>query len=210
MNQQEYIRSQFTEEDHVLRGVLKRIDEHDMPSISVPPEIGKLITLIAKMSGAREALEIGALGGYSGIHIMRGLPDDGRLTSLEMNPAYAELAEENLARAGFKDRVSYYIGPALDGFDQLKKEGRTFDLFLIDADKRNYENYLERSVELANPGAVILADNVLWRDRVYDPDDNDKLTVTMRRFNERCANHPKLESMLIPLDDGLMVSRVKD
>ncbi|HET7522445.1 MAG TPA: O-methyltransferase [Bacillales bacterium] len=211
MDQQaKYIRSKFISRDPILQDVLQSIEKHGMPAISVPPEVGRLITLITKISGSRKVLEIGALGGYSGIHIMRGLPADGQLTSLEINPEYARLAEENLEKAGFAGRVSYYTGPALESLHQLKEEGRTFDLFLIDADKKNYENYLEHAVKLANPGAVICADNVLWRGNVYDLNDHDKVTVTMRRFNERCANHPRLESLIIPIGDGLLLSRVKN
>lgn len=182
-----------------------------MPAISVPPEVGKWITMIVKISGAKEALEIGALGGYSGAHLLRGLPEDGHLTSLELNPDFARLAKNNLIKAGFDEhQFTHYTGPALDSLEKLSDEGRTFDLFLIDADKRNYQNYLQRAIELANPGAIICADNTLWRGQVYDFNDNDQLTVTIRQFNETVANHPALESMMIPLGDGLLVARVKD
>lgn len=210
MNQQEYIRSRFTEPDDALQGILKSIEEAGMPTISVPPEVGKLITLLVKISGAKKALEVGALGGYSGVHILKGLPEDGHLTSLELNPDFAELAKNNLLKAGFNEsQFSHRIGQALDSFEELSAEGRNFDFFLIDADKRNYKNYLESAVELSNPGAVICADNTLWRGRVYDFDDNDKITVTIREFNETVARHPRLESMMIPLGDGLLVARVK-
>ena len=108
MNLEEYIRSLFTEEDdELLQNVLNSIEQKGMPTISVPPENGKLITLIAKIAGAKEALEIGALGGYSGIHIMRGLKEEGHLTSLELNPEFAKLAETNITKAGFGGSVSY-------------------------------------------------------------------------------------------------------
>ncbi|HET7658285.1 MAG TPA: O-methyltransferase [Bacillales bacterium] len=210
MNLEEYIRSLFTEEDdELLQNVLKSIEQKGMPAISVPPENGKLITLVAKIAGAKEALEIGALGGYSGIHIMRGLSEDGHLTSLELNPEYAKLAETNLTKAGFGGKVSYLLGPALESFEKLAAEGRKFDLFLIDADKKNYQNYLDYAVELANPGAIIFADNTLWRGRVYNEDEQDDMTIAMRNFNEKAAAHPELESIILPIGDGLLLSRVK-
>lgn len=210
MNLEEYIRSLFTEDDdELLQNVLKSIEQKGMPTISVPPENGKLITLIAKIAGAKEALEIGALGGYSGIHIMRGLKEDGRLTSLELNPEFAKLAETNITKAGFGGQVSYLLGPALKSFENLKTAGRRFDLFLIDADKKNYINYLEYAIKLANPGAIIFADNTLWRGRVYNEDEQDNMTIAMRKFNEKAASHPQLESMILPLGDGLLLSRVK-
>ncbi|HET7580059.1 MAG TPA: O-methyltransferase [Bacillales bacterium] len=211
MNQEEYIRTLFTDQDdEQLQDVLKSIEEKGMPAISVPPEVGKMITLAAKLSGAKEALEVGALGGYSGIHIMRGLGKEGHLTSLELNPEFAELAGENLAKAGYEGRVTYWTGPALESFKQLANEGKQFDLFLIDADKANYDNYLDYAVELANPGAVILADNTLWRGEVYNFDIDEKFTVAIRNFNEKVARHPKLESLLLPLGDGLLMARVKE
>ena len=82
-------------------------------------------------------------------------------------------------------------------------------MFLIDADKKNYLNYLEYAVKLANPGAIIFADNTLWRGRVYNEDDQDNMTMAMRKFNETAAAHPQLESMMLPLGDGLLLSRVK-
>lgn len=210
MNLEEYIRSLFTEDDdELLQNVLKSIEHKGMPSISIPPENGKLITMIARIAGAKEAIEIGALGGYSGIHILRGLPADGSLTSLELNPEFAKLAETNVTKAGFGGRVSYLLGPALESFEKLEAEGRKFDLFLIDADKKNYMNYLDFAVKLANPGAIIFADNTLWRGRVYNEDEQDKMTVSMRKFNEKAAAHPQLESIILPLGDGLLLSRVK-
>lgn len=211
MNQEEYIRTHFTQEDDILHTVLCNIEEKkNMPAISVPPECGKFITLLTTISGAKNALEIGALGGYSGIHIMRGLPEDGRLTSLETNAEFAKLAKDSMKKAGFAERVAYEVGPALTSLQKLADHGRTFDFFLIDADKKNYEHYLDYAVELANPGAVILADNTLWRGRVYDFDNHDKITVTVREFNEKVASHPKLSSMMVPLGDGLLLSRVRD
>ncbi|OAS87951.1 MULTISPECIES: O-methyltransferase [Metabacillus] len=210
MNVEEYIHSLFTKDDAILDKVLESIHANGMRNISVPPEIGKLLTLLVKISGAKEILEIGALGGYSGICLVRGLREEGHLTSLELKEEYAQLAHENLQRAGFGDRVTYYTGEALKSLDQLEKNEKRFDFIFIDADKENYPNYLDRSIRLANPGALIVGDNVLQRGQVCDASYVDLRTENMRAFNQRMANDPDLESIILPVGQGLSIGRVKE
>ncbi len=204
-----YLNKVFVEQDETLEGVLKAIVAKGMRPISVSPASGKLLTMLVAMTGAKEVLEIGALGGYSGICLARGFGAQGRLTSLELEQDYAELANAHLARAGFGGQVGYLIGPALQSLEQLKSQGRTFDFFFIDANKENYENYLNACLELAMEGALIVADNVLAGGSVADAGIQRQHTENMRKFNEMVAQHPQLESMLLPLGDGLLVSRVK-
>ncbi|SFE75804.1 O-methyltransferase [Alteribacillus iranensis] len=206
----QYIDEVFTQQDAVLDEVLASIKEKGMPEISVSPAAGKWLSMLVAMTGATNVLEIGALGGYSGIHLARGFGKDGTLTSLELEDTYAEVARTNLAKAGFHDQVTYITGPALDSLATLAKEKRTFDFFFIDADKGNYENYLEACIQIAELGAVIAADNVLARGSVAeDTIEPRKYTETMKEFNRKTANHPQLESLLLPVGDGLTVSQVK-
>lgn len=209
MNVEEYIHSLFTKDDAILDKVLESIHANGMRNISVPPEIGKLLTLLVKISGAKEILEIGALGGYSGICLVRGLREEGHLTSLELKEEYAQLAHENLQRAGFGDRVTYYTGEALKSLDQLEKNEKRFDFIFIDADKENYPNYLEWSLRLVNPGALIVGDNVLQRGQVCNASYVDVRTENMRAFNERMANDPNLESIILSVGQGISIGRVK-
>lgn len=205
-----YIDSVFCHEDPVLEEVISSIKESGMPSISVSPSSGKLLTMLVSIAGAKNVLEIGALGGYSGICLARGFGKEGALTSLELKKEYAEFAESNLTKAGFGDQVSYLSGPALENLEQLVADQRKFDFFFIDADKGNYENYLEYCLRLAEPGALILADNVLAKGSVVDENAPAKrYTDQMKDFNEMVANHPQLESILIPIGDGITVSRVR-
>ncbi|KIV55905.1 methyltransferase [Aneurinibacillus migulanus] len=210
MNQEEYIRSLFVQPDEVLDHVTKSIKQQGMPSISVSPEGGTFLTMLVRIAGAKQILEIGALGGYSGICLLRGLRKEGHLTSLELKQEYADLAHENLKKAGVGEQVTYRIGEALDSLEQLEKEGKTFDFFFIDADKPNYSNYLEYCIRLANPGAIIVADNVLWHGRVYDETDQENSTRALRAFNEKIAEDSRLESLLIPIGDGMATARVKE
>lgn len=155
-------------------------------------------------------LEIGALGGYSGICLARGFGKDGKLTSLELEERYSELAHENLTKAGFGHQATYMTGPALQNLEMLVNDEKRFDFFFIDADKENYENYLNYCLQLAEPGAIIVADNVLAGGSVIEPEGPSKrYTEFMKKFNETVANHPQLESLLIPVGDGLTVSTVK-
>lgn len=205
-----YIDSVFSNQDAILEGVITSIEENGMPSISVSSSAGKLLTMLVSISDAKNVLEIGALGGYSGICLARGFGKEGHLTSLELEERYTKLAYTNLAKAGFGDQVSYMTGEALQSLEKLTKDQKRFDFFFIDADKGNYENYLRYCIELAEPGAIIVTDNVLAGGSVADQDANPKrYTELMKKFNETVANHPKLESLLIPIGDGMTISRVK-
>ncbi|MBU9672399.1 O-methyltransferase [Planococcus sp. CP5-4] len=204
-----YINKVFVEQDEVLEGVLTAINEKGMRPISVSPASGKLLTMLVAMTGAEKVLEIGALGGYSGICLARGFGAKGHLTSLELEQDYAELANTQLIKAGFDGQVNYLTGTALESLAKLKDQGRTFDFFFIDADKENYENYLVACLELAENGALIVADNVLAGGSVAEAGKERQHTEAMQKFNETAARHPQLESILLPVGDGLLVSRVK-
>ncbi|WP_107951594.1 O-methyltransferase [Lysinibacillus parviboronicapiens] len=205
-----YIDSLFQNQDILLEDVLASIEANGMPSISVSPSSGKLLTMLTSISGAKNILEIGALGGYSGICLARGFGSDGKLISLELEERYAQLAYNNLSKAGFANQVSYLIGPALQSLEKLVKENQQFDLFFIDADKDNYENYLNCCIRLANPGALIVTDNVLANGSVADSNVQPKrYTEIMKKFNEIVANHPQLESVIVPIGDGMTLSKVK-
>lgn len=205
----EYIDTVFAKEDILLEEVILSIEESGMPAISVSPSSGKLLTMLVTISAAQNVLEIGALGGYSGICIAKGFGSEGKLMSLELEERYAKLAADNLTKAGFGDQVSYRTGTALESLEQLVKDKRKFDFFFIDADKENYENYLASCIQLAEVGALIVTDNVLANGSVVDSEVKPKrYTELMKKFNEKVANHPKLESLLIPIGDGLTVSRV--
>ncbi|HEU4965485.1 MAG TPA: O-methyltransferase [Bacilli bacterium] len=209
MDRYEYARQLFVQEDEQLVHTREATVERGMPAINVKPDLGKLLHLLVKIAGARDILEIGALGGYSGIWLARALPEGGTLTSLEIEEEYANFAQSNLERAGLGDKVSYRVGHALESLKQLEAEGRRFDLFFIDADKDNYPHYLESAIRLSNPGALIIGDNVLRGDRVLDPSNTAPDVEGIRVFNRRLAEDERLESILLPLHDGLSIARVK-
>ena len=193
-----YIADLFAPTDAALAAVERSIEEAGMPHISVSPTEGKLLHVLALLCNAGRILEIGTLAGYSAIWMARALPPGGRLITIEANPAHAEVARNNLERAGIDDRVSVRVGPALDVLPELVAEGQgPFDMIFIDADKVPYAAYLEWALRLARPGTLILADNVVRGGDVLENSATDADTVGIRRFNEALAAHAGVASVVL-------------
>lgn len=198
--------------DDMLERVKSGIEAEGMPSISIAEGYGRLLTLLVRMSGAGSVLEIGALGGYSGICLARGMeekPGGGSLVSLELLQAYADVAARHLAEAGYGGVAEYIVGDAKQSLEMLKRQGRRFDFFFIDADKEGYPVYLDYALELASPGAIIVGDNILLRGRTTDDAKQGPAVQAVRSFNERIARDPRLESTILPGYDGLAIARVR-
>ena len=193
-----YITDLLVPPDPSLDDSLEASARAGLPPHHVSPNQGKLLHLLARIQGARTILEIGTLGGYSTIWLGRALPPDGRLITLEANPRHAEVAQENIARAGLGDLVELRLGLALDGLAQLAKEGRgPFDLVFIDADKPRYPDYLEWALELSRPGTVIVADNVVRDGAVVDAVNRDSSAEGVRRFYELLAADSRVSATAI-------------
>jgi len=168
----DYITDLFVPFDAVMQETLATSEAAGLPSISVAPNEGKLLMLLARLCGARNILEIGTLGGYSTIWLARGMASKGSLITLEASPKHAEVARLNIARAGLSDVVEVLIGPAGDTLPQLAAKGRgPFDLIFIDADKESYPEYLAWAIRLARAGTLIIADNVVREGKILDPAD---------------------------------------
>ena len=169
------------------------------------PVQGRFLKMIVEMCGARRVLELGSFTGYSGICLASGLPEDGHLDTLEINDELEDLILEGFSRAGLRERISLHIGDCLDTLKRFREEGREpYDLVFIDANKRDYPEYYEIVFDLVRPGGWILADNVLWDGKVaLDPMPQDRQTLGIDNFNRRVASDPRVESVIIPLRDGL-------
>lgn len=205
---EKYLDSLYKKDD-VLQQVADNTRRLGMPEIAVTAGTGRLLTLLANLSGARRALEIGTLGGYSAICIARGLPADGHLTTLELNPDFARAARDHVALAGLAGKVAVRTGDAGESLDRLAEEGARFGFFFIDADKFNYPRYLEGVVRVAEPGALVVADNILSRGRVFDPEQDTVSVAALRQFNRTVAADGRFESALLPVYDGLALLRIK-
>jgi predicted O-methyltransferase YrrM len=169
-----------------------------LPSIDVSAPQGKLIHLLARMMGARKALEIGTLGGYSTIWLASALPDDGRLVTLEWSGRHADVARRNVARAGLGGKVEVRTGAALETLPKIEAEGLgPFDFIFIDADKENNAAYLEWALKLSRPGTAIVVDNVVRDGEVADARSADPDVVGVRRMFELIAREPRLSATAI-------------
>src|SRR5436190_15828418 len=190
-----YIESLYSTNDEALAEALKDSERNGLPSINVSANEGKLLYLLAKISGAQKILEIGTLGGYSTIWLGRALPPGGKLLSLEYEPKHAEVARANIARAGLSDVVEVRLGAGLDLLPQIAANGEgPFDLFFIDADKENYPGYLDWCIKLSRLGSVILSDNLIRDGAVMAPPSDDSAATVIARFNYTLATHPRLEA----------------
>jgi predicted O-methyltransferase YrrM len=194
----EYVSGLLSPHDEALEQAVAAAAEAGLPAIQVSPPQGRLLALLARSIGARSALEFGTLGGYSTIWLGRALPDDGRMITLEADPAYAEVARANVARAGLGETVEIRVGPALETLPELDAEGAgPFDLVFIDADKANTPAYFSWSLEHTRPGGLIVADNVIRGGALIDEADDDPAIVAQRRFHEILADEPRVEATTI-------------
>ncbi|KMN32171.1 methyltransferase [Chromobacterium sp. LK1] len=178
-------------EDRALNGALAANAAAGLPAQDVSPLQGRFLHILARLMRARRVLEIGTLGGYSTIWLARALPADGRVVTLEANPAHADTARANLAAAGVADKVELREGPALDSLPLLAG-GEPFDLIFIDADKPNNPAYLEWALQLARPGAAIVGDNVARGGAVANVVSQDPSVHGVRRFLEDMGAEPRL------------------
>jgi len=209
-----YIEDLFTPEDGALSENIKDAAAAGLPAIQVSRNQGKLLYLLVKMSGAKRILEIGTLAGYSTTWLARALPPGGSVTTLEREPSYAEVARRNLERAGVAGQVEVRVGFANESLrDLIRRRVEAFDLIFLDADKAGYPEYLELALQLSHPGTVILADNVIRNGLVLEPNPQDAADRGAQAYNAAIANHPRLESIVLPVIrsriDGLAISIVK-
>jgi predicted O-methyltransferase YrrM len=193
-----YITELLVPADPALDGALAASDAAGLPSIHVSPNQGKLLHVLALAVGARNVLEIGALGGYSTIWLARALPPGGRLITLEAVEKHADVARANLARARLAGVTEVRVGWALDSLPRLAAErAGPFDLIFIDADKPGYPDYLEWALRLSRRGTLIIADNVVRKGAVIEAASPDPNVQGVRRFMERLAAEPLLTATAV-------------
>jgi predicted O-methyltransferase YrrM len=181
--------------DPILDAATKAIDAAGIANVSVTPNEGKLLWMLARMQGARNILEIGTLGGYSTIWLARAMAPGGRIITLEFNPKHAAIARENIARAGLAEIVDLRLGRALESLPVVADEGRgPFDLIFIDADKKNNWEYFVWALKLSRRGSVIIVDNVVRDGAVLDASSTDSDIRGIRRFTEMLARETRVSA----------------
>jgi len=163
--------------------------------------------LITRVSKIKSVLEIGTFTGLSTLSIALALPDDGNLIALDKNELTNKVAVDFFKKANQGNKIKTNIKHALDSLNELKKNDKIFDMVFIDADKENYKNYYDNSLDLITKDGLIIIDNVLWHGDVVDKTKNDKLTNIIRDFNSYVKNDKKTEQIILPLGDGFTVCR---
>jgi len=195
--QAEYLDQLLTQNDPLLAEMEAYAAEHRVPIAD--REVARFLEITARITGARKALEIGMAIGYSVVHLVRGMGQDGLLVTIEPSEEMIERATGYLERAGLLDRVRIERGEALDVMPNLDE---TFDLLFIDALKEEYSQYLDLGLPRLRTGGVVIVDNLLWGGKVAG-DDTETSTVALREFNSYFINHPQLLAEVLPVGDGL-------
>ena len=171
---------------------------------------GQIMKMLVQTSGATDILELGTFTGYSAVCLASGLPSGGHLDTLELNDELEELILEGFERAGLADVIDLHIGDCKETLKRFREEGREYDIVYMDANKREYCEYYELVFDMVRPGGLILADNVLWDGKVcQDPLPQDKQTLGIARFNDMISEDRRVESVILPLRDGLNLIRKK-
>jgi predicted O-methyltransferase YrrM len=174
--------------------------------MQIAPEQGALMTLLARAVGARQAVEVGTFTGYSALCVARGLAEDGRLLACDVNVEWTAIGRRHWDAAGVGHKIDLRLGPALETLRGLPREPR-FDFAFIDADKINYHAYYEEILARTRPNGLVLFDNVLWFGNVLDAATADADTRALRELNDAVAADERVESVMLPIADGLTVVR---
>lgn len=199
---QRYVTELFAVEDPALAAVRALHAEADLPAINVSPDEGKLLHLLLRAIEATTVLEIGTLGGYSGVWLARALPPHGRLTTIEKDPRHAALARRAFEETGVAARVRLIEGSALDVLPTLAPG---FDAVFVDADKEPLPHYFDWSMRLLRRGGLLLCDNAFFHGAAVDERDHSPAAEGVRTFNRLAAADPRLVATALPVRDGLLV-----
>jgi predicted O-methyltransferase YrrM len=210
----------FTEE---LRNYVERFGAREHPALrhcreetaklsnanmQIAPEQGAFLALLARLVGARLALEIGTFTGYSALSVALALPEDGRVVALDVSKDYTDRARRYWKEAGQENRIDLRLGPGLESLDRMIAAGEgPFDMAFIDADKQNYDSYYEHVLLLLRPGGVIALDNMLWSGAVADLSINDPETRALRALNAKIQADERVDMALATIADGVMLAR---
>ena len=205
----DYLVAHGTPPDDIQRGLIDATAKlGDDAQMQIAPDQGAFMTVLARLIGARKAIEIGTFTGYSALCTARGLPDDGRLVCCDVSNEWTRVGRPFWEQAGVAGKIDLKIGPALESLAALPRE-RVFDMAFIDADKENNANYVEALTKLIRPGGVILVDNTLAGGTVADESDDSERAQIARAFNAKVAADDRFDCVMLPIADGLTVLRLR-
>jgi caffeoyl-CoA O-methyltransferase len=193
--------------DAVVRGLQAETAAlGDVAGMQIGDDEGQLLTMFARLTGARRAVEVGTFTGYSSLFIARGLAQGGSLLCCDVSEEWTEIGRRAWAAAGLADRIELRIGPALDTLKALPATA-DIDLVFIDADKPGYAAYWAELVPRVRPGGLLLVDNVLWSGEIIDPEVSDANTSALRAFNDLVASDDRVDTVVLTAFDGLIIAR---
>ena len=204
----DYLLANSLREPEILRQLREETARHPMSMMQIAPEQGQFMALLMQLMGATKTLEVGVFTGYSSLAVALALPPDGKIIACDVSEEYTAIARRYWEAAGVADKIDLRIAPALNTLDQLLAEGHTgtFDFAFIDADKANYQEYYERSLQLIRPGGLIAIDNVLWSGKVADSQVQDNQTQKIRALNQKLHQDQRVTLSLVPIADGLTLA----
>ena len=179
----------------------------DLQRMQISETQANFLQLIIKITNIKNCLEIGTFTGFSALTMALALPDDGLVITLDKDQKIINTAINFFKKGNLDKKILPIVAPALDTLKKMVKDNKIFDLIFIDADKGNYINYFNSSLDLIKSGSIVIVDNVLWHGDAYNKNKNDKQTNTIREFNSYVKNDKRVEKFIIPLGDGLMVCR---
>ena len=199
-----YVTQVYAPEDAMLAEIRARSASAGLPDIQVAPLDARHLEVLARASGARRAVEIGTLGGYSGVALLRGMEPDGTLDTIEVDPAHAEVARASFRRAGVSGRARLHVGPALEVLPRLCAGG-PYDLVFIDADKESYPRYLDWAADNLRPGGVVLLDNAFLFGHLPEKPAGERATsiAAMQEVHQALARGGRFRATVFPTGEGL-------
>ncbi len=204
-----YLLSASSREDEIKRSLREKTAAMPDARMQVTPEQGQFMALLAKLVGAKRAIEIGTYTGYSALCVAEALPEDGQLVACDISEEWTSIGRPYWKKAGVAERIDLRLGPALDTLQELEASGLTgsFDFAFIDADKANYDRYYEACLKLLRVGGLIVVDNALWGGQVADPSFQDEDTRAIRALNEKLRDDSRVDASLLPVGDGVYLAR---
>ena len=202
----EYVVAHGTPPDSVQQALIEETAQLPMAMMQISPEQGAFMTLLTRLIGARQAVEVGTFTGYSALAIARGLPDDGHLLCCDVSEEWTAVARRAWADAGVDGKIDLQLAPAADTLRALPDE-EYVDLAFIDADKPAYPVYYEELLKRLRPNGLIMVDNTLWGGNIIKASVDDDQTVALRAFNDAVAADDRVDSALLTIGDGLTLLR---
>jgi predicted O-methyltransferase YrrM len=211
----DYISNLLAPQDEILVDTIKSLDKEGLPQISVTANQGKFLQVMVLLCNAKRILELGTLGGYSSIWMGRGLPQNGKLITIEIDSHHALVAEQNINRAGLSGKIEIRIGKALDYLKKMIGDREEpFDMIFIDADKPSYTEYFNLALQLSKSGTLIICDNVIRQGEILDKNSTDEKVQGVQRFNKMLGNNTRVTATIMQTIgikgfDGMAVAVVK-